>query len=74
MAIAILDLIDVALKIWLFKLKNKYVQQSADLRKAYYEESNKPRGVIDDAVMCNLEEAIKQLAITIAEQMKLNPQ
>lgn len=68
---AILVIIGAALQIWEYKEKRKYIDQMQSLKQQWFAEVNKPEAERDDAVLDNLKFQIKNLALTIAQDMQL---
>lgn len=70
----ILEIVEAALSIWDSTLKQKYIDQVAQLKTDYYAETNKPPAQRSDAVLDNLEFALRiataSLASSILTQQK----
>lgn len=69
MSDALFQALAAALSIWLSKEKTKYQDKLIGLRKAYYEEDNKPADTRDDAVLDNLRFELRLLAIGFATEV-----
>lgn len=69
----ILGIVSVALQLWLYKEKNKYVDKKIALETAYYKEMNLPLEERDFAVLDNLEAELKIFARALTEEIKRNP-
>lgn len=65
----ILAIVEAALHIWEDAAAVKYLAQLAAYKQQYYDESNKPWGQQDNALMDTLRFQIKNLADLVAVQM-----
>lgn len=66
---ALAKALGAGLSIWESKEKNKYRDKLLSLKKAYYEEFNKPESVRSDAVLDNLEFELRILAESFASSV-----
>jgi hypothetical protein len=51
---SLLKAVELALELWVSKEKRKYIDEVAEIKRAYYEEDQKPRGERSNAVLDNL--------------------
>lgn len=59
---SLLKVLEVGLSLWEHKEKHKYQDKYLKLKREYYEESNKPRGDRDGAILDNIEFELRLLA------------
>jgi hypothetical protein len=69
---AILGIVEAALSIWASKLRQKYIDKVETIKRAYYEETNKPALERSDAVLDNLEFELRITAASLAADIKLS--
>lgn len=67
---ALLNVLGAGLSIWDSKEKTKYQDQYVDLKRKYYEASNKPDDERDDAVISNLRVELRILADSFVAAVK----
>jgi len=63
---AIIQLVDVILDIVKIKIERKYIDQYLELKRAWYEETNKADAVRSDAVLDNLKFELRVVSEAIA--------
>lgn len=69
---SILGIVEAALSIWASKLRQKYIDKVETIKRAYYEESNKPAEERSDAVLDNLEFELRLVTASLAADIKLS--
>ncbi len=70
MILQIISLLSAGLTLWSDKEKNKYIDKLIELKKKYYEESNKLEADRDDAVMDNILFELKILSDSFVTSVK----
>lgn len=70
MILQIISLLSAGLTLWGDKEKNKYIDKLIELKKKYYEESNKLETERDDAVMDNILFELKILSDSFVTSVK----
>lgn len=70
MILQLISLLSAGLTLWSDKEKNKYIDKLIELKKKYYEESNKPEAERDDAVMDNILWELKVLSDNFVSSVK----
>jgi chorismate mutase len=68
---AILGIIEAALSIWSSKLRQKYIDRVGEIKRAYYEEYNKPDAERSDAVLDNLANELCIAAQELATEIRI---
>ena len=66
----ILEILSAALSIWANAAKTKYIDQKIAIETQYYAEQNKPDGQRSDAILDDLEEQLKVLAMGVAAEIQ----
>lgn len=75
MVTAILGILDSVLHIWAKKLDRKYIDKLAELKRAWYEENNKPRDQQSDAILDNIKFELRIISSAIAADLRIaNPE
>lgn len=67
---AILGIVEAALSIWASKLKHKYIDEVAEIKKAYYAEINRPPEEFDDDAIARLEFRLRLATSSLAADIK----
>lgn len=68
---SILGIVEAVLSIWDSKLKTKYIDKVQSLKKAYYEEWNKPVEERSDAVLDNIEFELRITVDSLTAQIRI---
>ncbi len=63
---SIIALVDVILEIAKIKIERKYIDQYLELKRAWYEEKNKPDSTRSDAVLDNIKRELRLVGEAIA--------
>lgn len=70
MFLALLGIVEAALSIWASKLRQKYIDKVEAIKRAYYEEINKPLEMRSDAVLDNLEFELRITSASLAADLR----
>lgn len=67
---SIIGIVEAVLHIWAKKLDRKYIDRVAELKRAYYEEQNKPDDQRSDAVLDNLCFELRLVSAALAADLR----